>query len=375
MNQVFLESAPLEDWLRDYYFEASADISSSGVEPYTIGEVQELLDIDPSDLAAVSLRDSKSAGADDLRSLIAARAGIGDSSRVLVANGSTEAQFLVMAAILAPGDEIVVVEPAYHTLISIPRALGCQVTRWQLRPETRFHPDLDELRRLINRRTKMIVVNFPHNPTGVTLTHAEQRDLIEMARHHGCDLFWDGAFEDLVYDVPPLPPASAGYERGLSFGTMSKSFGLPGLRVGWAIVPPDVVRRAAQVRDYTSLALSPVIEYFARRVLADPGRLIGPRLALARRNREVLREWLSAHQASVSADLPSAGVLVFPALAHVKDTVEFCHQLMRLHGALLVPGDCWDLPGHVRLGFGGAEADLRRGLDALAAELRQIERS
>ncbi|HEY5835776.1 capreomycidine synthase [Streptomyces sp.] len=372
MNLLF-EPAPLEDWLRDYYFEAKADISSSGAEPYGLGEALDLLAVDPREFAGISLRDSRSAGADVLRDLVAERAGITDSGRVLVGNGSTEAQLLVMAATLAAGDEVVVVDPAYHTLVATVRAIGCRVTSWPLRPENRFRPDLAELRRLVTPRVKMIIVNFPHNPCGVTLTHAEQRELVEIADRNGCYLFWDGAFEDLAYDAPPLPAVSTMYERGLSFGTMSKSFGLPGLRVGWGIVPPEVVRRAVQVRDYTTLALSPVVEFIAERALRMPERLLAPRLGMARENRETVREWLAAHDGLVSADLPQAGVLLFPALTGMADTRPFCHRLMREHGVLVVPGECFGVPGHVRVGFGGRPADLRRGLDALSAALRAGE--
>lgn len=370
---MLLEPAPLEDWLRDYYFEASADISSSGVEPYTFGEVQELLGIDPEELAAVSFRDSRSAGSDALRALVAQWAGVDDPSRVLVTNGSTEAQLLVLGATLAAGDEVVVAEPAYHSLISPVRALGCRVVRWRLRPEEQFRPNLDELRRVVTVRTKMIIVNFPHNPTGVTLTHAEQQQLVEIARSHGSYLFWDGAFEDLAYDAPPLPAVSARYDRGLSFGSLSKAFGLPGLRVGWGIVPPQVVSDAISLRDYTTLALSPLVEHVAERVLARPDRLLRPRMRLATGNRDLLRAWIAEHGDDVSCAVPQAGVVAFPALARVADTVDFCNRLMKRHGVLLVPGECWDLPGHVRLGFGGAAADLERGLAALSVELKSAE--
>jgi capreomycidine synthase len=368
---VKLEPAPLEDWLRERYFDASTDISSSGVEPYTLGEIQALLGIASAEFAAVSFRDSRSAGADDLRALIAARSGVHDSSRVLVANGSTEAQFLVLAATLAPGDEVVVVEPAYHTLVAIARGLDCRLVRWPLRPEQGFRPDLDNLRALVSARTKMIIVNFPHNPTGVTLSLDEQRKLIELAGRHGCYLFWDGAFEDLALDAPALPAVSCLYERGLSFGTLSKSFGLPGLRVGWAIVPPDVVQGAVSVRDYTTLALSPIVEFIASRALSDPDRLISPRIEAARTNRELFQSWLAAHRGLVSCPCPTAGVVAFPRLRRVADTVSFCHRLMQQHRVLVVPGECFGIPGHLRLGFGGNEADLRRGLGALSAHLKE----
>lgn len=370
---MLLEPAPLEDWLRDRYFGAAVDISSSGVEPYTLGEIQSLLDLDPRELAAVSFRDSRSAGADELRSLVAQRYGVADPSRVLVASGSTEAQLLVLAATLTAGDEVVVVEPAYHSLISTVRALGCRVTRWRLRPEHGFRPDLDELRELVTSRTRMIVVNFPHNPTGVTLTPEEQRELLGIAGQHGCHLFWDGAFEDLVYDGLPLPAASALDERAFSFGTMSKSFGLPGLRVGWGIVPRDVVRAAVTVRDYTTLASSPLVEFVAVRALRGADRLIGPRLRAAVASRTVVHDWLDLHREVVSCPSGGAGVVVFPALPRVADTAGFCDRLMREHAVLLVPGECFHLPGHVRLGFGGDPVALHKGLEALSSLLMDWE--
>jgi len=370
-----LESAPLEDWLRERYFDAAADISSSGVDPYTWPELRELLDLDPNDLDAISFRDSRSAGSDELRALIAQRYQVDDPNRVIVGNGSTEAQLLVLAATLAAGDEVVVVEPAYHSLISPVRALGCRVKRWQLRPELGFRPEMEELRQLVTDSTAMVVVNFPHNPTGVTLTRSEQLELIEITRRHGCRLFWDGAFEDLVADGRPLPMPSVLDPQALSFGSMSKAFGLPGLRVGWGIVPPDVVQAAVSVRDYTTLALSPLVEFVAARALRGADRLLGPRLATVADNRALVRAWLDRNPDTVSCPGANegAGTVIFPALRNVADTVAFCDRLMREQKVLLVPGECWNLPGHVRLGFGGDSAALSRGLDAVTSLLDSLE--
>lgn len=365
-----LRPAPLEDWLRDYYFDALIDISSSGVEPYTLGEVQALVGIEPEDLAGVSFRDSRSAGADNLRRLVAERYGVADPSRVLVTNGSTEAQLLVLMTTLSAGDEVVVVTPGYHTLVETVRALGCRLVRWRLRPEDGFRPDLDDLDRLVTARTRMILVNFPHNPTGVTLTADEQRRLVDIAAEHDCLLFWDGAFEDLVHQAAPLPPVAALHPDAMSFGTMSKSFGLPGLRVGWGVLPSSaMVQAAVTVRDYTTLALSPVVELIAERALAHAGSLVEPRLRLATGNRSYLLGWLARHADLLSCNDVDGGVTAFPRLLGVHDTEAFCHRLMSERGVLLVPGECFGMPGYVRLGFGGDAATFRRGLDELAAAL------
>ncbi|CAM5274468.1 capreomycidine synthase (plasmid) [Streptomyces viridifaciens] len=360
-----MERALLEDFLRERYHEADIDISSSGAEPYTMAELRDLLGFDLEQLAAVSLRDSQSAGGDELRAAIAARYGLGDAGRVLVGNGSTEAQLLCLAALLEPGDEVVVVEPAYHSLLAPVLARGCRVRRWQLRPEDGFRPDLEELRNLVTSTTKAVIVNFPHNPTGVTLTTEELAELVAIVERHGCYLLWDGTFEDLAFDAPPLS-APTYYERALCFGTMSKAFGLPGLRVGWGIAAPEIVHAAVGVRDYTTLALSPLVEWVAQRALEGAERLIGPRMLTAAANRRLVHGWLAARPGEVSLPAGGAGVVVFPHLTGVPDTMALCERLMREHRVLLVPGECFGVPGRVRLGFGGTTADLAAGLDALS---------
>lgn len=371
-----LEPARLENWLRNYYFDALIDISSSGVEPYTFDEIQSLVGIEPEDLAAVSFRDSRSAGADNLRRLVAERCGVADPSRVIVANGSTEAQLLVLMATLSAEDEVVVVAPAYHSILETVRALGCRLVRWRLRPEHGFRPDLLGLKRLVSSQTRMIIVNFPHNPTGITVNADEQRQLIDIAEQHGCFLFWDGAFEDLVFQGPPLRPVAALYSNGLSFGTMSKSFGLPGLRVGWGILPSSaVVQAAVTVRDYTTLALSPLVELIAERALEHFDSLVVPRLRLAACNRSYMLDWLAGSAQFLSCSDLGGGVIAFPRLLGIRDTDRFCHRLMSERGVLVVPGECFGMPGHVRLGFGGDAAQLRRGLDELAMALAAQRRT
>jgi capreomycidine synthase len=365
-----LPPAPLEDWLRDYYFATDADISSSGVEPYSFKEIRQTLGIDHAELDSLEFRDSRSCGDPRLREAIARRWGDGDPDRVMAGNGSTEVLFLVMAALLRPGDEVVVVEPAYHALVSIATGIGCRIVSWPLRFEHSFAPDFDELGQLLSGRTRMLVVNFPHNPTGVSIDRAAQERLVAMAAERAAFLVWDGAFADLALRSPALPDASLLYDKAISFGTLSKSFGLPGLRVGWCFAPPDVLRACVQWRDYTTLALSPLVELVAIRAVEHAEALLGPRLAQAQRNLALLEQWVARQEGDVSWVSPDGGVVAFPRLNNVPDVEEFCHRLMDSHRVLLVPGTCFGRPGHVRLGFGGGARDLALGLDAVGTLLR-----
>jgi capreomycidine synthase len=370
-----LPPAPLEDWLRDYYFSAAVDISSSGVEPYSMVELRDLGVVSEADISQVVFRDSPSLGGQPLRQAIADRWCSGDAGRVLVANGSNEAIFLVLVGLLSPGDEVVVHDPCYHSLLSIAEAVGCKVRRWPLRPERGFIPDLDEFEGFVSSRTRLVLANFPHNPTGVTLDLDAYERFLEVVSSVGAWLVWDAAFAELTHDGEVLPDPSATYERAVSFGTLSKAYGLPGLRAGWCLGPPAVLDSAVQVKDYMSLAVSPLVEMVATRAVEAAGRLLQPRLEQARRNRELIDEWVYAHSNHIEYVRPTAGVVSFPGIRTITDVDSLCHRLMADHGVLVVPGSCFGHPGHIRIGFGGPTAELEIGLARLSDVLDAMDRA
>ncbi|GAA0914192.1 aminotransferase [Virgisporangium aurantiacum] len=367
---VKLPRAPLEDWLRDYYFTADIDISSSGVEPYTFTEVRSLVGLRADHFEALDFRDSPTCGDPGLRVAIARRWDGGDPARVMVANGSTEILFAVLTTLLRPGDEVVVVEPAYHALCSIASAIGCRLVPWPLRFESGFRPDVDELASLISPATRMVVVNFPHNPTGASLADGMADEIADVAADVGAYLLWDAAFHELTYADPPPARTPTGYERAIVTGTLSKAYGLPGLRVGWCVAPPDVVTGCVTVRDYTTLALSPLVELVALRAVENADALLQPRLAQARRNLGLLEEWIGVHQDRLAWVRPDAGVIAFPRLVDMASTDEFCDRLLHEHGVLLVPGSCFGMSEHVRLGFGGRTDELEQGLALVERALK-----
>jgi capreomycidine synthase len=367
-----LRSAPLEDWLRDYYFSAEIDISSSGVQTYSMAELLALTGLGHGVLDELVFDDGYSLGTPAVRDVIAQRWGNGDASRVMTTNGSSEAIALVLTALLQPGDEVVVVRPGYHSLIEYAIGLGCTVRTWRLDAAAGWRPSLAELDELVTDRTRAIIVNFPQNPTGVSITAAELDTLVATAQRVGAYLLWDAAFADLVYDTEPLPDASNFYERGIGFGTFSKAFGLPGLRFGWCTAPPDVLETCVVIRDYTTLHNAPLIELLALHVLRNADRFIAPALAQARQNRELVRQWADANPEHVSLTLPAGGVAAFPELIGPPDVDEFCEDLFQQQGVLVIPGSCFGAPRHIRLGFGCRTDKLAEGLERLTTTLLKV---
>ena len=358
--------AHLEHWMRAYYFNTEVDISCSGVENFSFGELRQLFNITPDDLDRIVLHDSRTLGDPGLRTAIGNRWANGDAERVMATNGSSEANYLVMHSLLEPGDEVVVLDPSYQQLYSIAKSIGCELKHWPLRVENSFRPDLSEARHLISPKTRMIVVNFPHNPTGASLTLAEQEELIELAASAGAYLVWDAAFAELTYDGPVLPDPGERYDRAITLGTLSKAYGLPGLRVGWCLASPEVLENLVLLRDYTTLHLSPLVEYVATRAIENADVLLKPRLAQARHNLELLSAWANRHREFVSVGRPQGGVCVFMRLYNVDDVENFCRQLADEYSVLLVPGTSFGVPDHVRLGFGCSTTELTEGLSRLS---------
>jgi capreomycidine synthase len=367
-----LAPALLEHWMREYYFDTEIDIGSSGVRNLSFGEIRSLLQITLEELDSIVFQDSATLGEPYLREAIAERWGSGDPNQVMVTHGSSEAIYLVMNAIAQPDDEIIVLDPCYQQLFSIAESLRCRLTRWRLSFNQKFRPDITELKRLLGAHTRAVVVNFPHNPTGRSISVEEQKELISMVAKVGAYLIWDAAFADITYKDPPLPYPNLRYERSISIGTLSKSYGLPGLRVGWILGPPDIVRRCTHLRDYITLHLSPLTEFIALRVIEKADILLSLHLANARQNLNTLEKWIAELDSFVKWVPPEGGVCTLPQLCSVSDVEAFCRHLARTYSVLLVPGTCFNCPGHVRLGFGSRPQILNEGLSRLSTALTAV---
>jgi len=365
-----VRAAKLEQWLRVRYFDTRIDISSSGVQPYRLDEVRALTGMALDDLDRLVFRDSPSTGHERLRQALVDRFEPGSKHAPVACHGSTEAILLAVSALLSPGDEVVVTSASYHALSALAEAAGAKLVWWELDPGA-DRPDLDRLRTLIGPLTKAVVVNFPHNPTGLTLTADEYAELLSIVERSGAYLLWDAAFGELVYDGPALPDPSTQIDRCFSFGTLSKSYGLPGLRVGWCIAPLGMISKMVSIRDHVTLSTSPLLEEIASRVLENADAVLSPRLEQARSNLNTVSRWLGTNRDVLSGVIPRGGVTLFPQVVGLSDTRPLCEELAADHGVLTIPGDCFGHAGRIRLGFGGPANELDSALDVLAEVIKQ----
>lgn len=361
----------LEDWMRRYYFRTTIDIGSSGVQDYTFAEVRDIAGISAPELDDVLLCDSPTTGSSEVRRALARRYSHADPDGVMTTHGASEAIFLSLASVLSPGDEVITLEPTYHSHVSIPRQIGCTVRSWTVVHGTETFVDLDSLRALMTKRVGAIVVNFPHNPTGATISPGELLELVAIATEADAYLLWDASFAELVYADPVLPYPTALYDKAISVGTFSKAYGLPGLRFGWCVANRSVIDRMIGLRDTMTICLSPLVEHIAARVVESADKFIGPRLEQARTNLSALTTWMEQHSDEVEFVAPSGSVTVFPRFRAVADCEAMCRELAEHSRVLLVPGSAFGCRDRVRLGFGGAPPVLAAGLEHLSRYLDQ----
>jgi capreomycidine synthase len=369
--------ARLEAWMRSYYHAVDYDIGSSGVRDLSMAELCAICDLDLSDLNGLVFRDSESYGGGGLRAALADRWTDGDIDPVMVTHGSSEAIYLAMHLVLDPGDEVIVVDPVYQQLRDIAAWRGCRITRWPLRAQDGFRADMCLLRELARARPRIIVVNFPHNPTGTTITLEEQEELVAIAADCGAWLVWDHAFGEITYTAEPLPLPLRRYGKCICFGTLSKSYGLAGLRVGWCLAPPDLLARMALLRDYIALYVSPVLEFFAERAVRNADRIVKLQRVHAKANRRMLLDWAATVPDLVRVVPPEGGVTTFVEFPGHRDVTGLCRDLAERRRVLLIPGSCFGeaFGRYARLGFGGTAAELTAGLSFVERLLRENART
>ena len=360
----------IERYFDRHEFSAPALLCASDCEAMRVGEV---LALEPGAAAAFQatwLGYTESPGAPSLRAAIAATYRTIEPEQILVHTGAEEAIFTFANGVLEPGDHVVVQVPCYQSLNALPAAAGCEVTAWQCREAEGWAPDLEALRQAVRPRTRAVMINAPHNPTGYLFPPAAFEAIVELCRSNGMILFSDEVYRGLEHDpADRLPAACERYEHAVSLGVMSKAYGLGGLRIGWVATRDPGLRQAmAGVRDYTTICNSAPSEFLATLVLRHGDTVVARNLEIIRSNLELLDRFFEAHADRLDWHRPKAGPIAFPALKRGLSAQAFCAEVLAKAGALLLPAPIFDWGDrHFRLGFG--RNDLPAALERLDAYL------
>jgi aspartate/methionine/tyrosine aminotransferase len=361
-----IEDFALERYFARWEFSVKHQLSASDVEPFTLAELLQLADDDArARWERLSLGYTEAAGLPALREEISRLYPGLTRDHVLVTAGAEEAILLTMLATLQSGDELVVVTPAYQSLHSVPASIGAKVVEVRLRAENNWALDAEAVARAVSPRTRMIVVNFPHNPTGSHIDETTLRRLVTIADDAGALLFSDEVYRGLEYvDAERLPAAATLSSSAVSLGVMSKSFALAGLRIGWlATRSPTLLERVAKLKDYTTICSSAPSEVLALIALRQRDAVLARSRAIVAANLAHAQRFMDEHRSAIDWIPPRAGSVAFPRFRKL-DASAISEKLATERSALLMPGAVFGVdPQQFRVGLG--RRDLPHALRAL----------
>ncbi len=344
------------------------DLSESGVEALTLEEAAR----DAKELMRTKLGYAEGVGRDATRSLIAAFHDGMNAENVVVTTGTSEANYLAITSLVAPGDEVVIVMPNYMQLHGLAIGLGARVREVWLREERAWTLDLDALAAAVNSKTKVVCVCTPNNPTGQALSRGEIARVVEIASRHGAWIIADEVYRGAERSGEESASFSGRDERVVVTGGLSKVYGLPGLRIGWVVGPAEAVQLAMRLKDYTTIAPATLSELLAQVALERRDKLIERARFLVNERWPALEDWAAAHARELHWTAPQAGAICFFSYRFPIDSMALVDRLIREYSTMVVPGVQFRAERHLRIGFGMEPRVLHAGLAAIDRLLAAI---
>jgi aspartate/methionine/tyrosine aminotransferase len=348
------------------------NISESGVHPLTIAELLALSGGDQGTLLSLPMGYSQSNGTDELRAAIAARYPGATADNVLVTIGSAEANFIVCWRLVEPGTPVAIQLPTYMQTPGMTVNLGGTVRPFHCTMARGWEPGLADVAQAIAPGTKLVVVTNPNNPTGHRLSEEARREIIARTRDAGAWLLADEVYQGAERDGRETRSFWGEYEKVIVVNGLSKAYGLPGLRIGWIVAPRELADSLLERHDYTVIGPGPAMDYLALCALrARPGILERTR-GILHENFPVLERWLKSFGDFFEWLEPEAGAICTVRYRHRLGALDLVERMRARRDVLMVPGEHFGMPGHLRLGFGSERPYLEAALKAVGAELRQV---
>ncbi len=338
------------------------NLSESGVHPLSLRELATEEEIQG--VLGLELGYTQTNGTPPLRENIARLYPGIDLEQILVTAGSSEANFLLMWRTLESGDEVLFELPNYMQMYGLQKAFGARPKYFWLREQNGWSPDLDELKKLVTDKTRMIVLTNPNNPTGAILGEKEMAAIVNLADKVGAWVLADEVYQGAEHEGPPAAGFWGKYDKTIVVNGLSKAYGLPGLRIGWIVGPRDFVQATWPYHDYTTISPSALSDRLATLALS-PGRrekILDRTKSILKKNYPLLDAWLRGHGPLFRYVRPRAGAICFAGYNLKINSTKLVEKLIQDRSVLLVPGDHFQMDGHLRFGFGSEEDYLRKAL-------------
>jgi len=366
----------VEIWMNETENNCELNLGETCVESVTIQELLVLCgknDTDLSDLLPMKMTYGAIEGSAKLRAAISALYSSQEPENVLVTHGTIGANALIYETLVEPGDRVVTVLPTYQQHYSIPESYGADVQILRALHENAFLPDLDALTELATPGTKLISFSNPNNPTGALMDRDYLMRVIDIARSCGAWILSDEVYRGANQDGDGTTESIADlYEKGISTASVSKVFSLAGIRLGWIAAPEEIIQAASIHRDYNTISVGMINDYFATMALENSEKILARTREITRKNLAVLDEWVVSEPA-ISYVKPKSGTTAFLKVDIDMPSRDFCLKLLAETGVLLVPGSAFDVEGYVRIGYSNHVDVLREGLSRVSEFLRSAQ--
>jgi aspartate/methionine/tyrosine aminotransferase len=350
------------------------NLSESGVHPLSLselaneGELREILE--------TGLGYSQTNGTPELRREIAKLYPGATIDQVMATSGSSEANFLLMWRLIEPGDEVVFMMPNYMQMHGLVRAFGARLKPLWLRESLGWSPDLDELRHIITKKTKLIIVTNPNNPSGSVLNQEAMAAIVDCAARVRAWIIADEVYQGAEREGETTPSFWGTHDKVVIVNGLSKAYGIPGVRIGWIVGPEELVQDTWPYHDYTTISPSILSDRLARIALAPAMRekILKRTQAVLQKNFPLLNAWLESLDGFFDFIPPRAGAIAFTRYHHPVNSTDLVTRLIREKSVLIVPGDHFEMDQHLRFGFGSEPGYLERGLARIKEFLQDIRK-
>ncbi|MHA2295397.1 MAG: aminotransferase class I/II-fold pyridoxal phosphate-dependent enzyme [Candidatus Hodarchaeales archaeon] len=354
----------VEKYMNAHEHDIELNLAETCVDPFVLGDFLALMDHEDyfEEIKATQLTYGYIEGSPRLRQGLANLYDHMKPENILVTGGAIGANFLIHYSLIEPDDTVISIFPAYQQLYSVAKSLGANVKLLRLNPENNWLPNLEELANHIDEKTKLIVINNPHNPTGSFIDTNLLKEICVIAEETGAYLHCDEVYRNLyIKPEDKVPSAVDISEEAIVTGSFSKSLSLSGLRLGWIAASEQVIEECMHRRDYTTISNSIVDDALAALAIKNVDKIIKRNLEIVRTNHQILSKWVE-EEPLIDWVPPRAGSIAF--LQYNLDILseDLCVRLIDEKGTMLVPGSCFEMEGFLRIGYGCKTETLKEGL-------------
>lgn len=361
----------VEEWLNVHEKSAIYDIAGVSIKALTMEELFDLSGLDKEAFFAQLLKKKMDygwiEGSPEFKTQLASLYKDMPVDNILQTNGATGATMLALYALIEPEDHVISMYPTYQQLYDIPKSLGADVDLWEIEEDKGWLPDLNQLRRLIRPNTKMICINNANNPTGALMDAAYLEELVAIAKEVDAYIFSDEVYRSFDQPAPSIVDL---FEKGIAVNSLSKTYSIPGIRVGWVASNTEVADILRDYRDYTMICAGVFDDMVATLVLENKESILKRNRQIVEENLALMDAWI-AKEPKASWIRPASVSTSFVKLDVNRPIEDFALELLQDHGVLVVPGNRFDKESHVRIGYCCDKEVLQKGLEKLSQFLNK----